>query len=165
MKQWVRLVLAIFLIFSSFTYIHEPHSKAATGEKFKILEIRDDWSTTNRIDPGTTITSLSLLKELDTSQYEIKMMTVKELNASRFPLDGAFDAIVFDSSIFTGLDRYSVKVSDTSKQHNTSRIENDITKLKANEINNAYIKKDCLYFYMTMCSPIRPVTLQQFLKM
>lgn len=141
MKQWVRLVLAIFLIFSSFTYIHEPHSKAATGEKFKILEIRDDWSTTNRIDPGTTITSLSLLKELDTSQYEIKMMTVKELNASRFPLDGAFDAIVFDSSIFTGLDRYSVKVSDTSKQHNTSRIENDITKLKANEINNAYIKK------------------------
>lgn len=141
MKQWVRLVLAIFLIFSSFTYIHEPHSKAATGEKFKILEIRDDWSTTNRIDPGTTITSLSLLKELDTSQYEIKMMTVKELNASRFPLDGAFDAIVFDSSIFTDLDRYSVKVSDTSKQHNTSRIENDITKLKANEINNAYIKK------------------------
>ncbi|WP_214727464.1 DUF5057 domain-containing protein [Exiguobacterium sp. s168] len=141
MKQWVRLALAILLIFSSFTYIHEPHSKAATGEKFKILEIRDDWSATNRIDPNTVLTSLSMLKELDTSQYDVKMMTVKELNASRFPLDGAFDAIVFDSSVFTGLDRYSVKVSDTSKQHNTSRIENDITKLKANEINNAYIKK------------------------
>lgn len=141
MKQWVRLALAILLIFSSFTYIHEPHLKAATGEKFKILEIRDDWSATNRIDPNTVLTSLSMLKELDTSQYDVKMMTVKELNASRFPLDGAFDAIVFDSSVFTGLDRYSVKVSDTSKQHNTSRIENDITKLKANEINNAYIKK------------------------
>jgi len=141
MKQWVRLALAILLIFSSFTYIHEPHSNAATGEKFKILEIRDDWSATNRIDPNTVLTSLSMLKELDTSQYDVKMMTVKELNASRFPLDGAFDAIVFDSSVFTGLDRYSVKVSDTSKQHNTSRIENDITKLKANEINNAYIKR------------------------
>ncbi len=56
MKQWVRLALAILLIFSSFTYIHEPHSKAATTEKFKILEIRDDWSATNRIDPGTKIT-------------------------------------------------------------------------------------------------------------
>ncbi|WP_215147330.1 DUF5057 domain-containing protein [Exiguobacterium sp. s91] len=141
MKQWVRLALAILLIFSSFTYIHEPHSKAATGEKFKILEIRDDWSTTNRIDPGTTITSLSLLKDLNTSQYEIKMMTVKELNASRFPLDGAFDAIVFDPSVFTGEDRYSVKVSDTSKKHNTSRIENDITQLKANEILTYYIQK------------------------
>ncbi|MER2124114.1 MAG: DUF5057 domain-containing protein [Exiguobacterium indicum] len=141
MKQWVRLALAILLIFSSFTYIHEPHLKAATGEKFKILEIRDDWSTTNRIDPGTTITSLSLLKDLDTSQYDIKMMTVKELNASRFPLDGAFDAIVFDPSVFTGIDRYAVKISDTSKLHNTSKIENDITQLKANEILTNYIQK------------------------
>lgn len=149
MKQWVRLALAILLIFSSFTYIHEPHSKAATGEKFKILEIRDDWSTTNRIDPGTTITSLSLLKELSTSQYEIKMMTVKELNASRFPLDGAFDAIVFDPSVFTGEDRYSVKVSDTSKKHNTSKIENDVTKLKANEILTNYIQKGLPVFLHT----------------
>lgn len=141
MKQWVRLALAILLIFSSFTYIHEPHSNAATGEKFKILEIRDDWSTTNRIDPGTTITSLSLLKELDTSRYDIKMMTVKELNASRFPLDGAFDAIVFDPSVFTGTDRYAVKISDTAKLHNTSKIENDITNLKANEILTNYIQK------------------------
>ncbi len=141
MKQWIRLALATLLIFSSFTYIQEPHSKAATGEKFKILEIRDEWSTTNRIDPETTIASLSLLKELSTSQYDVKMMTVKELNASRFPLDGAFDAIVFDPSVFTGLDRYAVKVSDTSKQHNTSRIENDITKLKANEILTNYIQK------------------------
>ncbi|WP_214859618.1 DUF5057 domain-containing protein [Exiguobacterium sp. s161] len=142
MRQWVRLLVASLLIFSSFTYIHEPHSKAATGEKFKILEIRDDWSATNRIDPGTTITSLSLLKELNTSQYEIKMMTVKELNASRFSLDGAFDAIVFDPSIFTGTDRYSITVSDSkSKQHNTSNIENDITKLKANEILKNYIQK------------------------
>ncbi|KTR26259.1 hypothetical protein RSA11_11150 [Exiguobacterium indicum] len=141
MRQWVRLLVASLLIFSSFTYIHEPHSKAATGEKFKILEIRDDWSATNRIDPGTTITSLSLLKELNTSQYEIKMMTVKELNASRFSLDGAFDAIVFDPSIFTGTDRYSITVSDTSKKHNTSKIENDITQLKANEILTNYIQK------------------------
>ncbi|MGI1804185.1 DUF5057 domain-containing protein [Exiguobacterium sp. TDN 0502] len=139
MKQWVRLTLAILLIFSSFTYIHEPHSKAAMGEKFKILEIRDDWSTTNRIDPGTKITSL--LTGLDSARFDIKMMTVKELNASRFPLDGAFDAIVFDPSVFTDADRYSVKVSDTSKMHNTSKIENDITKLKANEILTNYIQK------------------------
>ena len=32
-------------------------------------------------------------------------------------------------------------ISDTKKNHNTNKIENDITKLKANEINNAYIKK------------------------
>ncbi|WP_235195164.1 DUF5057 domain-containing protein [Exiguobacterium oxidotolerans] len=145
MKQWVRLALAILLIFSSFTYIHEPHSKAATGEKFKILEIRDDWSTTNRIDPGTKITSL--LTGLDPARFEIKMMTVKELNASRFPLDGAFDAIVFDPSVFTGEDRYSVKVSDTSKMHNTSKIENDITKLKANEILTNYIQKKLPVFF------------------
>ncbi len=36
MKQWIRLALATLLIFSSFTYIQEPHSKAETGEKFKI---------------------------------------------------------------------------------------------------------------------------------
>lgn len=143
MKQWVRLALAILLIFSSFTYIHEPHSKAATGEKFKILEIRDDWSTTNRIDPGTTITSLSLLKDLNTSQYEIKMMTVKELNASRFPLDGAFDAIVFDPSINSvDKDKYSTELSIFDKKsHNTSKIENDITQLKSNEILNAFVRK------------------------
>lgn len=139
MKRWVRLFVVSLLIFTSFTYIQQPHTKAATGEKFKILEVRDAWSTTNRIDPGTTVTSM--LTGLDTSRYEIKMMTVKELNASRFPLDGAFDAIVFDSSAFSGTDRYSMTVSDTKKNHNTNKIENDITKLKANEIQNAYVKK------------------------
>lgn len=139
MKRWVRLFVVSLLIFTSFTYIQQPHTKAATGEKFKILEVRDAWSTTNRIDPGTTVTSM--LTGLDTSRYEIKMMTVKELNASRFPLDGAFDAIVFDPSAFSGTDRYSMTVSDTKKNHNTNKIENDITKLKANEIQNAYVKK------------------------
>ena len=75
MKQWVRLVLAILLIFSSFTYIHEPHSKAATSEKFKILEIRDEWSTINRINPKTNITSL--LTGLDSVRFDVKKMTVK----------------------------------------------------------------------------------------
>ncbi|WP_026832409.1 DUF5057 domain-containing protein [Exiguobacterium undae] len=139
MKRWVRLFVVSLLIFTSFTYIQQPHTKAATGEKFKILEVRDAWSTTNRIDPGTTVTSM--LTGLDTSRYEIKMMTVKELNASRFLLDGAFDAIVFDPSAFSGTDRYSMTVSDTKKNHNTNKIENDITKLKANEIQNAYVKK------------------------
>ncbi|RJP00678.1 DUF5057 domain-containing protein [Exiguobacterium sp. RIT452] len=139
MKRWVRLFVVSLLIFTSFTYIQQPHTKAATGEKFKILEVRDAWSTTNRIDPGTTVTSM--LTGLDMSRYEIKMMTVKELNASRFPLDGAFDAIVFDPSAFSGTDRYSMTVSDTKKNHNTNKIENDITKLKANEIQNAYVKK------------------------
>ncbi|WP_426353864.1 DUF5057 domain-containing protein [Exiguobacterium sp. R-39] len=139
MKRWVRLFLVSLLIFTSITYIQPPYTKAATGEKFKILEIRDAWSATNRIDPNTVITSM--LTGLDTTKYEIKMMTVKELNASRFPLDGAFDAIVFDSSAFSGTDRYSMTISDTKKNHNTNKIENDITKLKANEIKNAYIKK------------------------
>ena len=139
MKRLARLFIVSLLIFTSFTYIQPPHTKAANGEKFKILEIRDDWSTTNRIDPNTVISSM--LTELKPDQYDIKMMTVKELNASRFPLDGAFDAIVFDPSVFSGTDRYSVTISDAKKNHNTSKIENDITKLKANEINNAYIKK------------------------
>ncbi|MCK2156655.1 DUF5057 domain-containing protein [Exiguobacterium sp. 17-1] len=139
MQRWVRLFLVSLLIFTSITYIQPPHTKAAAGEKFKILEIRDAWSATNRIDPNTVITSM--LTGLDTSRYEIKMMTVKELNASRFPLDGAFDAIVFDPSAFSGTDRYSMTVSDTKKNHNTNKIENDITKLKANEIQNAYVKK------------------------
>lgn len=139
MKRWLRLFLVSVLIFTSFSYIQETHTKAATGEKFKILEIRDDWSTTNRIDPNTVVTSL--LTGLDLNRYEIKMMTVKELNASRFPLDGAFDAVVFDPSVFSGTDRYSMAVSDTSKKHNTSKIENDITKLKGNEIASAFVNK------------------------
>ncbi|MDW2884073.1 DUF5057 domain-containing protein [Exiguobacterium artemiae] len=139
MQRWVRLFLVSLLIFTSITYIQPPHTKAAAGEKFKILEVRDAWSATNRIDPKTVITSM--LTGLDATKYEIKMMTVKELNASRFPLDGAFDAIVFDSSAFSNADRYSMTVSDTKKNHNTNKIENDITKLKANEIKNAYIKK------------------------
>ncbi|WP_313122648.1 DUF5057 domain-containing protein [Exiguobacterium sp.] len=141
MKQWIRLALATLLIFSSFTYIQEPHSKAATGEKFKILEIRDEWSTTNRIDPGTKITSL--LTGLDSARFDVKKMTVKELNASRFPLDGAFDAIVFDPSINSNdQEKYSIKLSEFDKRnHNTSKIENDITRLKSNEILNAYVRK------------------------
>lgn len=139
MKRLVRLFIVSLLIFTSFTYIQQPHTKAATGEKFKILEVRDAWSTTNRIDPGTAVTSM--LTGLDASQYDIKMMTVKELNASRFPLDGAFDAIVFDESMFTGTNRYSTTISKKTDNHNTNSIENDITKLKASEITDAYIKK------------------------
>ena len=85
MKRWVRLFLVSLLIFTSITYIQPPYTKAATGEKFKILEIRDAWSATNRINPNTGITSM--LTGLDATKYEIKMMTVKELNASRFPLE------------------------------------------------------------------------------
>ncbi|MCT4778767.1 MULTISPECIES: DUF5057 domain-containing protein [Exiguobacterium] len=139
MKRWVRLFLVSLLIFTSITYIQPPHTKAATGEKFRILEVRDAWSATNRIDPSTVVNSM--LTGLDKNQFEIKMMTVKELNASRFPLDGAFDAIVFDPSAFSGTDRYSMTISDTKKNHNTNKIENDITKLKANEIYGAYIQK------------------------
>lgn len=139
MKRWLRLFLVSVLIFTSFNYIQEPHTKAAAADKLKILEIRDAWSTTNRIDPNTTITSM--LNGLDSTRYEIEMMTVKELNASRFPLDGAFDAVVFDPSVFTGTDRYSMTISDTKKAHNTSKIENDITKLKGNEIVSAFVNK------------------------
>ncbi len=141
MKQWIRLALATLLIFSSFTYIQEPHSIAATGEKFKILEIRDEWSITNRINPNADITSL--LTGLDSARFDVKKMTVKELNASRFPLDGAFDAIVFDPSINSNnQEKYSIKLSEFDKRnHNTSKIENDITRLKSNEILNAYVRK------------------------
>lgn len=141
MKQWIRLALATLLIFSSFTYIQEPHSKAATGEKFKILEIRDEWSTINRINPKANITSL--LTGLDSARFDVKKMTVKELNASRFPLDGAFDAIVFDPSINSNdQEKYSIQLSEFDKKnHNTSKIENDITRLKSNEILNAYVRK------------------------
>lgn len=142
MKRLARLFIVSLLIFTSFTYIQPPHTKAENGEKFKILEIRDAWSIDNRIDPKTVISSM--LTELKPDQYDIKMMTVKELNASRFPLDGAFDAIVFDSSIYSkDEEKYSIKLSEFDKKsHNTSRIENDITQLKSNEILNAYVRKD-----------------------
>jgi len=141
MQRWVRLFLVSLLIFTSITYIQPPHTKAAAGEKFKILEVRDEWSTTNRINPGLTFTSL--LTGLDSARFDIKMMTVKELNASRFPLDGAFDAIIFDPSINSeNQEKYSIKLSEFDKKsHNTSKIENDITRLKSNEILNAYVRK------------------------
>ncbi len=45
-------------------------------------------------------------------------MTVKELNASRFPLDGAFDAIVFDPSINSNdQEKYSIKLSEFDKKN------------------------------------------------
>lgn len=119
--------------------INAPHLRATeTMTKVQVLELTDSWTKTNMFQmPTTTPTNLNMID----SRFETTRMTIKEFNASRFRLQGRFDAIVIGSSPFSE-DKYSKKKLTLQTQgnanqklaHNTSLIENDLSKLKFNEL-------------------------------
>ena len=119
--------------------INEPHLRATeTATKIQVLELTDSWTETNMFQiPSTTPTNLNMTD----SRFETTRMTIKEFNASRFRLQGRFDAIVIGSSPFIK-DKYSknkltLQTQGSKEQrlaHNTSSIENDLSKLKFNEL-------------------------------
>lgn len=123
-KQWA-LFLSTVLICSMFTLIgtETNHANAAgTGQAIiKMLEITENGA--------------SDISELTNSNYKLEVTTysMKQFVASRDDVDGKYDAV------YIGKGAYSIALP--YKELNTGSKQNDITSLKASEINNFFVKK------------------------
>ncbi|WP_114165771.1 DUF5057 domain-containing protein [Exiguobacterium sp. TNDT2] len=155
MRRIIHSIIVLVLLFSFIP--QSSQAEETTTPKYKVLFIRDAFSTKNI----TTETDLN--KAIDEyaksvfgsggvpSKLSIDFMTVKQLNAMRFPMDGAYDAIVFGSSPLSVNQKYQLKLADINKihlkdkagralEHNTTSYFNDLTNLKFKEIEDYYVK-------------------------
>ncbi|MCZ8519771.1 MULTISPECIES: DUF5057 domain-containing protein [Paenibacillus] len=96
--------------------------------KTRILEITDS---------GTS--DLSGILAGNTSQVELTTLRMKKFVALREDLDGRYDAIYIGKGTYnpTGLPAYN----NTTQKHDTTNLQNDITKLKAKEIIDNFVNK------------------------
>lgn len=145
-------VAIIFILLFSFV----PQSKFVEAQelpKYKVLYLRDAYTASNVLTQKALDTAIesykqTLVSDLNSlNKLEIDFMTVKQFNATRFPMDGAYDAIVFGSSPLEkkyqeALDYVNTikSTSNRSAEHDTTKILNDLTDLKLGEITNFYVK-------------------------
>ncbi len=147
-------VAIIFILLLSFV----PQSKFVEAQelpKYKVLYLRDAYTASNVLTQDALETAIdsykkTLVNDLNTlNKLEIDFLTVKQFNATRFPMDGAYDAIVLASSPLGENEKYQEalnkvnKIKSTSNrntEHNTTTILNDLTDLKFDEITEFYVK-------------------------
>lgn len=160
LKRPVTAFVAIVFITSLLiTTLFEMYSTVSANTPVKpvILEVTD---LIKANDNTTSVTSSNPSQLNLGTNYTVHTMTVKQLNASREELLGKYDAVVFAPSRVTNLNnakKYSPEkvvydftlekgtdknkddvtpiTNFTSKAHNTSLFENDITLLKQSELN------------------------------
>lgn len=126
MKRLSTIFLSLLLIFSIFTPMpNNAEAAIQSGSKLRVLEIV--------ASGGSQLTS-QLKKGNFDYDFEYTVMTMKKFVALREELDGKYDVIAIMEGNYT-----SNGVS--GKNHNTSGVMNDITRLKANEIIEDFIKK------------------------
>lgn len=159
MRKLMHVVI-IFILLLSFV----PQSKFVEAQelpKYKVLYLRDAYTASNVLTQKALDTAIesykkTLVSELNSlNKLEIDFMTVKQFNATRFPMDGAYDAIVFGSSPLER--KYQEALDDVNKikstsnrsaEHDTTKILNDLTDLKLGEITDFYVKTGLpVYFH------------------
>ncbi|TCI72133.1 DUF5057 domain-containing protein [Exiguobacterium sp. SH0S7] len=142
------LVAIVFLASLLITTIFEVYTKvsASTPVKPVILELTD----LAEKDKNTTDVTYVIPSQLNLgAEYTVETMTVKQFNASREDLLGKYDAVVFGPSRATGTQaKYSSSTvtydsslngssairTVTQKSHDTRFLDNDLTLLKAKQI-------------------------------
>ncbi|MET2870347.1 MULTISPECIES: DUF5057 domain-containing protein [Exiguobacterium] len=153
-------VAIIFILLLSFV----PQSKFVEAQelpKYKVLYLRDAYTASNVLTQKALDTAIesykkTLVSDLNSlNKLEIDFMTVKQFNATRFPMDGAYDAIVLGSSPLEK--KYQEALDDVNKikstsnrsaEHDTTKILNDLTDLKLGEITDFYVKTGLpVYFH------------------
>lgn len=126
MKKLSTIFLSLLLIFSIFTPMsNNAEAAIQSGSKLRVLEI---------VASGGSQLPSQLKKGNFDYDFDYTVMTMKKFVALREELDGKYDVIAIMEGNYT-----STGVS--GKNHNTSGVMNDITRLKANEIIEDFIIK------------------------
>ncbi|ACQ71569.1 hypothetical protein EAT1b_2653 [Exiguobacterium sp. AT1b] len=151
MRKLMHVVIIFILLFS-----FVPQTKFVEAQelpKYKVLYLRDAYTASNVLTQKALDTAIesykkTLVSDLNSlNKLEIDFMTVKQFNATRFPMDGAYDAIVLGSSPLEK--KYQEALDDVNKikstsnrsaEHDTTKILNDLTDLKLGEITDFYVK-------------------------
>ncbi|MGF7031328.1 uncharacterized protein YjdB [Paenibacillus mucilaginosus] len=131
---WHRFLcrlLVFTLLFSSLSAVGIRPSEAYAADeavKTRILEITDS---------GTS--DLSGILGGQTSSVELTTLRMKRFVALREDLDGRYDAIYIGKGTYNpaGLPAYN----NTTQNHDTTHLQNDITNLKAKEIIDGFVNK------------------------
>lgn len=120
-----------------------PQNVNASSEpvQLRVLVLKDAFSSSRIVtieEYKAAVKVYSDLLKLDPTRIKADFMTVKEFNASRFPMDGAYDAVMIGSSPLTS--KYQTGNVGVSANHNTTLLLNDLTPLKTNELFESIIR-------------------------
>lgn len=155
MRKFMHVAIIFILLIS---FVPQEHSvEAKDSPKYKVLFLRDAYSASNIVTQNAFNTAVGNYKKTlaagqnTLANLEIEFMTIKQFNAARFPMDGAYDAIVLASSPLGDQQKYqdnlkevnSLKGKDKNSRstaHNTTLVFNDLTDLKLSEITDFYVK-------------------------
>ncbi len=118
------LVMVTFILLSAVLQTPTITEGAENTPKIRVLEIYDN------INNYPT----KLKNVLGESKYEYTSMPMKKFVALREELDGKYDMIAIMEGAYS-----TARVSGNN--HNTINLQNDITRLKLNEIINSFINK------------------------
>ncbi|WP_162551159.1 DUF5057 domain-containing protein [Paenibacillus tepidiphilus] len=136
--------LSLLLVFLLVQWFSADVEASDNSYPIRILEITDPTNSSL----GTDGSELDELKKLP--NVTIDTVTMKKFVSLREDWDGKYDAV------YIGLGEYTPKAvstngsSDTKTRtdaHNTSAVENDITRLKAKELTEYYINKGLYVFF------------------
>lgn len=138
MHKLMQYIAVLVLLISIFP----QHVKANTSDvPLNVLILRDAFSATKIVTVDEYNTSIKTYRDslnLNSSKINAKFMTIKEFNASRFPMTGAFDAVMIGSSPLP--EKYQTGTIGQSANHNTTSQHNDLTGLKADELFDSIIR-------------------------
>ncbi|TCI37761.1 DUF5057 domain-containing protein [Exiguobacterium sp. SH4S7] len=133
--QYIAVLVLLISIFPQYV-------KANTTEvPLNVLILRDAFSTSKVVTITEYDTAVKTYRDslnLDSTKINAKFMTIKEFNASRFPMNGAFDAVMIGSSPLSA--KYQTGTIGKSANHDTTSQHNDLTALKVDELFDSVVR-------------------------
>lgn len=118
------LALSVFSLFFS----NKASGIESTTPKLRVLEI------VSRTGASSILQANKILEQTVGTKYEYTIMPIKQFVAQREELDGLYDVIAIMGTNFSS-------TGVQNREHNTTNVMNDITRLKADEIIEDFIKK------------------------
>ncbi|WP_251126501.1 DUF5057 domain-containing protein [Exiguobacterium sp. s59] len=139
MRKLMQYIAVLVLIIS----IIPQRAVAETNQPIlNVLILRDAFTSSKVLTVTEYNNAVKTYRDslnLSAAKVNAQFMTIKQFNASRFPMTGAFDAVMIGSSLLTEKYKNGTLVVN-SKNHDTTNQLNDLTELKATELFNTVIR-------------------------
>ncbi|WP_034816339.1 DUF5057 domain-containing protein [Exiguobacterium alkaliphilum] len=138
MRKFLHVLIIVIMLGSTVPQM----SHADTDQPLlNILVLRDAYSSSKILTVDqykAAIDSYRSSLNVDASKLNVQFMTIKEFNASRFPMTGAYDAVMIGSSPLST--KYQTGTIGRSTNHDTTLLFNDLTALKVDELFHSIVR-------------------------
>ncbi|MFL9650521.1 DUF5057 domain-containing protein [Exiguobacterium chiriqhucha] len=138
MRKFLHILIIVILLGS----VAPPTGSANTNQPpLNVLILRDAFSSAKTLTVDQYKAAIDTYRaslNVDSAKLNVHFMTIKEFNASRFPMTGAYDAVMIGSSPLSV--KYQTGTIGRNANHDTTLQFNDLTALKVDELFNSIVR-------------------------